>query len=350
MKIKSILLKLQKMSRKKISLMYIPSAEQKMHKVYIPQLLFYGVLCVSLIAVIFLTSGFLYNSAHNISLKLENHRLELALAESKDQALRLQDLCNEQEKSIALIKDKAQEVAYVYEQRLSDVQMLKEQANSLIQEINQKENLNIAIPTSRSFDRNNITVQNNNEIIQEVSEDSLCIIDETDQEALNTLISLLEEDENEVIVKEDTEEYAKLIKDVEDKFEFLECRPDLRPAKGICTSPFGMRIHPTTHQYRMHKGIDIANNTGTKVVAAGSGVVVYAKKMTSFGNLVIINHGYGYKSYYAHNNKIVVKEGQHVKKGQKISEMGSTGRSTGPHLHFEIHYNGQPINPANVLK
>ncbi len=354
MKNKSFISQIRKFKKKNVSLMYVPSAEQKMHTIHIPQLLLYAVVCVSIVAVVFVTSGFLYHSAHNLSLKSENQRLQLALAQSKDQASRLQDLCNEQEKSIILIKDKAQEVAQVYEQRLTDVQMLKEQTNTLIEELNKKENLHIDIPTSRKFNRNlNNNTQNNNDNSDDVSiieVSSFCAMPDSDEDALDTLVSLLEDDEVDSLIKEDTEAYAKLINEVEDKFAFLDCRPDLKPAKGPYTSPFGMRVHPITHTYTMHKGLDIANDIGTKVVAAGSGVVVYAKEMSSFGNLVIIDHGYGYKSLYAHNNKIVVKKGQHVEKGQKISEMGNTGRSTGSHLHFEIHYNGQPINPANVLK
>jgi murein DD-endopeptidase MepM/ murein hydrolase activator NlpD len=117
------------------------------------------------------------------------------------------------------------------------------------------------------------------------------------------------------------------------------------PAKGILTSGYGWRWG------RMHKGIDIAGDIGTPIVAVDSGVVSYAKwNDGGYGYLVEITHDNGSLTLYAHNNKILVKEGQRVTQGEQISEMGSTGFSTGPHLHFEIHPSGQgAVNPMALL-
>lgn len=116
---------------------------------------------------------------------------------------------------------------------------------------------------------------------------------------------------------------------------------------GIITSLFGMRND------RQHKGIDIAVPTGTRVRAAAAGTVTYADWAGTYGMLVMIDHGDGNVTRYAHNSNIVVQVGQHVQKGQHVADVGSTGRSTGPHLHFEIEVNGQlidplPFAPANV--
>ena len=115
------------------------------------------------------------------------------------------------------------------------------------------------------------------------------------------------------------------------------------------TSPYGYRIHPTTGQYKFHNGVDLANDQGTPIYAARSGRVTVATYGGTYGNYVTINHGDGYSSRYAHLTRYVVHKGDTVKRGQLIGYMGSTGRSTGPHLHFSIFYNGSSVNPMNYI-
>ena len=123
-----------------------------------------------------------------------------------------------------------------------------------------------------------------------------------------------------------------------------------RPCSWIkLTSPFGYRTHPVTGQYKFHNGVDLANNQGTPIYAARSGKVTVATYGGTYGNYVTINHGDGYSSLYAHMTHYVVHKGDTVKKGQLIGYMGSTGRSTGPHLHFSIFYNGSAVNPMNYI-
>jgi murein DD-endopeptidase MepM/ murein hydrolase activator NlpD len=99
----------------------------------------------------------------------------------------------------------------------------------------------------------------------------------------------------------------------------------------------------------MHEGLDIAANTGTPVAATADGVVVKATTEPGFGKVVMIDHGYGYRTIFGHNSKLLVKPGTRVKRGDKIAEVGNTGRSTGSHLHYEVHLNGVPINPRKLL-
>jgi len=115
------------------------------------------------------------------------------------------------------------------------------------------------------------------------------------------------------------------------------------PVVGQITSPFGKRGK------EFHSGIDIAQSKGTPVYASNSGTVTFAGWSGGYGNLVIINHGGGIETYYAHNSAITVSVGQQVEKGQQIAKVGSTGRSTGSHVHFEIRINGSPVNPLNYL-
>lgn len=116
-----------------------------------------------------------------------------------------------------------------------------------------------------------------------------------------------------------------------------------RPASGNLTSGFGPRWGT------MHNGIDIANSYGTSIYASDGGVVKYAGWQGGYGNLVIIDHGNGFQTYYGHASKILVTKGQKVGKGEKIALMGSTGNSTGCHVHFEIRKNGNPQNPLNYI-
>ncbi|MBR2744792.1 MAG: M23 family metallopeptidase [Clostridia bacterium] len=118
----------------------------------------------------------------------------------------------------------------------------------------------------------------------------------------------------------------------------------IEPAQGIITSRFGIRRRDN------HKGLDIANSTGSAIRAAASGTVTYAKYNSGgYGNLVIISHGNGIQTYYGHNSRLLVSEGETVEQGQQIAAMGSTGISTGPHCHFEIRINGVAQNPQNYL-
>lgn len=118
----------------------------------------------------------------------------------------------------------------------------------------------------------------------------------------------------------------------------------VEPVQGIITSRFGIRARDN------HKGLDIANSSGTTIRASAAGTVTYAKYNSGgYGNLVIISHGNGIQTYYGHNSKLYVSEGQTVEQGEEIAAMGSTGISTGPHCHFEIRINGVAQNPQNYL-
>lgn len=115
------------------------------------------------------------------------------------------------------------------------------------------------------------------------------------------------------------------------------------------SSPFGYRWHPTTGEYTMHKGVDLAAPKGTPIYATRSGYVNVATYHSTAGNYVTINHRDGFTSVYMHMTHYVVSPGQEVKAGQLIGYVGSTGRSTGPHLHFGIHYKGEYVNPMDYI-
>jgi len=127
--------------------------------------------------------------------------------------------------------------------------------------------------------------------------------------------------------------------------------PTLYPIlDGWYSSNFGYRIDPFTGQQSMHEGIDFPAEAGTQVVATASGKVIYAEWHPAYGKMIEIDHGNGLVSRYAHTSSMNVREGDLVVRGQKIATVGSTGRSTGPHLHFEVRLNGVPQNPARFLQ
>jgi murein DD-endopeptidase MepM/ murein hydrolase activator NlpD len=155
-------------------------------------------------------------------------------------------------------------------------------------------------------------------------------------------------------VDRDVEQRADFMNVVESELASNEARDALLPkgtplSQGFVGSGYGMRNDPFTGQLSMHTGVDFAAPTGTPIFAAAGGVVVAAEPNTAFGNMVEVDHGKGLSTMYAHTSRMLVKPGDIVRKGQKIAEVGTTGRSTGPHLHFEVHVNGAPTNPSKYL-
>ena len=123
----------------------------------------------------------------------------------------------------------------------------------------------------------------------------------------------------------------------------------LKPTTGRFADGFGERMHPLTHKMTFHEGLDLAPDWRARVVATQDGKVQFAGIKAGFGRLIIIDHGAGLTSYYAHLDEILVKAKQEIKRGDLIGKVGKTGRVTGPHLHFEIRLNGKPQNPLLYL-
>jgi len=142
---------------------------------------------------------------------------------------------------------------------------------------------------------------------------------------------------------------SELEKLLQSKKEMLAHTPSIWPVHGWVTSGFGFRTNPFTGLNQMHEGLDIANQVGTPVIAPADGIVSDTGRDSTHGNVVVISHGFGINSRFLHLSKIVVRAGQKVKRGDKIAEVGTTGISTGPHLHYEIKVNGIPVNPLRYI-
>ncbi|MCI4445544.1 MAG: M23 family metallopeptidase [Candidatus Aminicenantes bacterium] len=129
----------------------------------------------------------------------------------------------------------------------------------------------------------------------------------------------------------------------------LATTPTIWPTVGWVSSPFGPRIDPFTGQNGFHTGLDIATNFGNPVVATANGVVIQVGFDKYKGNFIAISHGNGFSTEYWHLQKFAVKSGQKVERGQLIGYVGQTGKSLGPHLHYEVHINGRPVNPIDYI-
>jgi murein DD-endopeptidase MepM/ murein hydrolase activator NlpD len=140
-----------------------------------------------------------------------------------------------------------------------------------------------------------------------------------------------------------------LVAGLEDRRDQLAATPSIWPASGFVTSGYGFRTSPFTGRKQFHAGIDIAADFGTRIVAPASGRVVYAGRRGSYGRLVEIDHGFGIRTIYGHTDDIYVRVGQRVQRGTKIASVGSTGRSTGPHLHYQVKAQGRTVNPSDYI-
>jgi murein DD-endopeptidase MepM/ murein hydrolase activator NlpD len=144
-------------------------------------------------------------------------------------------------------------------------------------------------------------------------------------------------------------DFEELIRELEQKRNLLASTPSIKPVSGWITSRFGYRVSPFTERREFHAGLDISNKSGTDVIATADGRVSFAAEKLYIGKLVTIDHGHGRVTKYGHLKKILVKRGQKVKRGEVIGHLGNSGRSTGPHVHYEVRINGTPVNPLKYI-
>jgi murein DD-endopeptidase MepM/ murein hydrolase activator NlpD len=143
---------------------------------------------------------------------------------------------------------------------------------------------------------------------------------------------------------------AELVTHIETEQYLALFIPSIPPSNGRVSSPFGIRKDPFTRRNRMHDGIDFANSFRSPIVATANGTVSFAGRNGGYGKQVVIDHGNGYTTSYSHLTSISVEKGDQVERNDEVGKMGSTGRSTGVHLHYEIHKDGNPVNPMPYIK
>lgn len=145
------------------------------------------------------------------------------------------------------------------------------------------------------------------------------------------------------------EGFGFLLKHLEDQRNLLASTPAIRPVKGWMSSKFGYRKSPFTGLREFHKGLDIATRKGTPIIATADGIITFVGVKGLMGRMVVIDHGHGMVTRYAHLEKALKKSGESVKRGDTIGLVGNTGRSTGSHVHYEVHLNGIPVNPEKYI-
>ncbi|SRR6056297_61696 len=304
--------------REKFTFVIISNESSKQKNMCLSKLFVYsGTLAVSFAALFLTISSFVL---FNINEDLTNE-----VYSSRERTNNLMAVNNSYEEQIDSLKNNA----VIVSEKLDELNVLEYKIRDMVGlNLSEKKptSSDLSKPLSRSSDRT-VNLPENNVIY--VPENS------------NEIIELIDNEKDTI---------DKFSKDLEIRLDFLDARPDLMPATGRLTSPFGFRTHPITGKKDYHKGIDIANSQGTQILASGSGIVTYVGYNGGYGRMVIISHGYGYKSVYAHLKSASVQTGDPIDKGEIIAKMGSTGISTGSHLHFEIHYNGKQINPLNVIE
>jgi len=151
-------------------------------------------------------------------------------------------------------------------------------------------------------------------------------------------------------VKLEKNNYSEISTTLKQNEELFDAIPAIRPCEGRIADDFGMRMHPILKFVRMHNGIDIITDIGTKVYAPGSGTIISIGWKGGYGLTMEIQHGFGYKTLYAHLESVKLKVGQKVKRGELIALTGNSGRlSSGPHLHYEVHHNGVTLDPINFM-
>jgi murein DD-endopeptidase MepM/ murein hydrolase activator NlpD len=151
------------------------------------------------------------------------------------------------------------------------------------------------------------------------------------------------------VTKNQSKGFELLLNAIENKMTILASTPSIRPTRGWISSGFGYRASPFTGRREFHAGLDIAAHAGTPIITTADGIVTYVGRKGLLGKIVVVDHGNGIVTRYGHAKEILMQRGDFVKRGQAIALVGSSGRSTGPHLHYEVLLNGIPMNPIKYI-
>lgn len=326
--------------RKTITIYLYTSDEQKTRRWVIPVTYFKVSLFVtSVVVLIFLTGfidyfGLLAQSLENKKLKIENLNLkkQFQVVEGKLDSL---------QSALDRVTNISNKLKLITDTKLSD---RPEKLNFPAQQIAGNQNN----PTNEKINPQDLE-QSDTYVGQEPALNSMKgeVASEKALSNYSTLVIRIDEAIKESNLKEQS--VIELWELLSDRQSLLAATPSIRPARGPIGSRFGYRVDPFNGKQRMHAGLDIVASPGTPVRAPADGVVSFAGWDEQYGKLISIDHGYGVLTRYAHNSQIYVQVGQKVSRYDVISAIGSTGRSTGPHLHYEVRVDGIPVDPSNYV-
>jgi murein DD-endopeptidase MepM/ murein hydrolase activator NlpD len=229
------------------------------------------------------------------------------------------------------LKKEVERISESYQELLSDVEDISELNSELrisanLEPISNEEKL-LGVGGSENYFSTNLSIRD---------------------ASINNLLESV--DEMIKAVKFEKSQTAEIAEKLQMNEELYKCIPAIMPASGnYSIHDFGMRRHPILGVRRFHHGIDINCNTGTVIHSPGNGKVIAVERRAGFGLVVEIDHGFGYKTIFAHLSKAIVKVGTKVKRGQEIAKSGNSGLSSGPHLHYEVHHDGISLNPTDFF-
>lgn len=322
---------LKKWKTEHYSIMIIPNAGGSVRQVRIQALCVYAALFLGISAGLFFITSSLVLIRTNFTMVQINTDMSQQVSSQESAITTLSSTNDKLVKENSTLRQATAASTDTFNQQIEEVNRLQQQMETLMALFNKQNRTDIHITTSRSGGRT------------------------APGAGLPTIpqITSIENDQEmaavSALVQKNAELYSQLIAQVEAELKALDSRPDFWPARGRITSRFGFREDPFNRGTKPHEGIDIDNVTGTPIWAAGAGVVTFNGTMNGFGKMIVVSHGSGYETVYAHLDSSSVQTGDTVKKGEVIGAMGSSGRSTGSHLHFEVHRDGALLNPENVL-
>lgn len=331
------------MDRKQLTLFLVSNESGRTKKLVVPSSWVKTISFIAAILVVAFVAGFvdyfglMMQAMENKKLRAENAQLnkQLQLVESKVSAL---------ENSLERVKIFTTKLKLITnvdaEDRVMKLTMgVKPAAGQQVEEyepMDQRASSDSLAEQDQAFmDSKPVSEQKNEVVVQPAEKDYVSLVIRIDKAVRETQMK-----EQSVI---------ELWESLSERQSLLNATPNIRPAKGWITSRFGYRMNPFTGQTNMHAGLDLAAAPGSPVYAPADGIVIFASYDESYGKLVSIDHGYGVTTRFGHNSQIYVHVGQRVNKWDVIAAVGNTGRSTGPHCHYEVRINGTPVDPANFI-
>ena len=323
--------KIELWKKQSYSIMIIPNAGSSMKQIRIQALCVYSALFLVTAAGLFFAVATFTLIQSNFVIHFQNFSLSNTMNEKNTAIETLRHTNSQLQNENSRLKQSAELSTQYFNRRVADLNQLQSQVDTLMEIFNQQNHSDIRVKSNRSSPEIQLA-----QILP----------------ALKNARSIGELEQGDSITQEMTQSidsYRQVVLDVQKVIGFIDGKPDRMPLHGPITSPFGVREDPFNFKEKSHQGVDIDGNTGDSVSAAGAGVITFAGYSGSYGNMIVISHGFGYKSAYAHLSEICVTAGQKIAKGQPIGKVGSTGQSTGSHLHFEIHYQGVQIDPMKVI-
>jgi murein DD-endopeptidase MepM/ murein hydrolase activator NlpD len=329
-------------TRKTITIYFYTADESKTRRFVIPVAYFkVSAFFLGLLFLIFLTGfidyfGLLAQSLENKKLKVENLNLkkQFQVVEGKLDGL---------QSALDRVSNISNKLRLITDTKLSDrAEKLSFPARQVVGNQTETAQVNPRL-TPQELD------QADTYVTQELTLNPLKgeMASEESESSYSTLVIRIDEAIKDSNLKEQS--VIELWELLSDRQSLLAATPSMKPSRGPIGSRFGFRVDPFNGKQRMHAGLDIVASPGTPVRSPADGVVSFSGWDDQYGKLVSIDHGYGVLTRYGHNSQLYVQVGQKVTKYDVISAVGSTGRSTGPHLHYEVRINGIPVDPANYI-